>query len=56
VLATDMKDLEAITSDLARIGSITTDLVYEVVADRPTPPARGRKRSTPSVFGSDSDR
>jgi Lrp/AsnC family leucine-responsive transcriptional regulator len=38
VLAIDMKDLEAITSDLARIGSITTDLVYEVVADKPTPP------------------
>jgi Lrp/AsnC family leucine-responsive transcriptional regulator len=35
---TGMKDLEAITSDLARIGSITTDLVYEIVADNPTPP------------------
>jgi Lrp/AsnC family transcriptional regulator, leucine-responsive regulatory protein len=38
VVATGMKDLEAITSELAKIGSITTDLVYEIVADRPTPP------------------
>ncbi len=37
ILARDMSDLERITSELARIGSITTDLVYEVVADRPTP-------------------
>ncbi|MEU4218515.1 Lrp/AsnC family transcriptional regulator [Actinoplanes sp. NPDC026623] len=38
IVATGMKDLEAITSELARIGSITTDLVYEIVADKPTPP------------------
>jgi Lrp/AsnC family leucine-responsive transcriptional regulator len=37
VLATDMADLERITSDLARVGSITTDLVYEVVLDRGVP-------------------
>lgn len=37
ILARDMSDLERITSKLTRIGSITTDLVYEVVADRPTP-------------------
>ncbi|MCS5735653.1 Lrp/AsnC family transcriptional regulator [Herbiconiux daphne] len=37
VLATDMSDLERITSRFARIGSITTDLVYGVVTDRPTP-------------------
>jgi len=37
ILARDMKDLARITSELARIGSITTDLVYEVVADRPVP-------------------
>ncbi|MFB9320268.1 Lrp/AsnC family transcriptional regulator [Cryptosporangium minutisporangium] len=37
IVAAGMKDLEAITSDLARIGSITTDLVYEIVADKPTP-------------------
>lgn len=40
ILATDMADLERITSDLARIGSITTDLVYEVVADRTVPATR----------------
>ncbi|MEU4335456.1 Lrp/AsnC family transcriptional regulator [Micromonospora lupini] len=38
IVATGMNDLEAITSDLARIGSITTDLVYEIVADNPPPP------------------
>ena len=37
VLARDMADLERITSRFSRIGSITTDLVYEVVTDRPTP-------------------
>ncbi|GAA3213952.1 Lrp/AsnC family transcriptional regulator [Dactylosporangium siamense] len=37
VLAADMPDLARITSDLARIGSITTDLVYEVVTDRAVP-------------------
>ncbi|BCJ68389.1 Lrp/AsnC family transcriptional regulator [Polymorphospora rubra] len=37
IVAVDMADLERITSDLARIGSIVTDLVYEVVADRPVP-------------------
>ena len=40
VLATDMADLERITGDLARVGSITTDLVYEVVTDRPAPATR----------------
>jgi Lrp/AsnC family leucine-responsive transcriptional regulator len=40
----DMADLESITSDLARVGSISTDLVYEVVVDRPIPVA-----STPSA-------
>jgi len=37
VLAADMPDLERITSALARVGSITTDLVYEVVVDRAVP-------------------
>jgi Lrp/AsnC family leucine-responsive transcriptional regulator len=37
IVATGMKDLEVITSDLAKVGSITTDLVYEVVADKPIP-------------------
>ena len=37
VLAADMPDLARITSELARVGSITTDLVYEVVADRAVP-------------------
>jgi Lrp/AsnC family transcriptional regulator, leucine-responsive regulatory protein len=37
VLARDMRDLERITSELARIGSTTTDLVYEVVASRAVP-------------------
>ncbi|GAA0450514.1 transcriptional regulator [Paractinoplanes deccanensis] len=37
VVATGMRDLEEITDDLAQIGPITTDLVYEVVADKPTP-------------------
>jgi Lrp/AsnC family transcriptional regulator, leucine-responsive regulatory protein len=37
IVAVDMPDLAAITSDLAHVGSITTDLVYEVVADRPVP-------------------
>jgi len=37
VLAHDMADLERITSRFARIGSINTDLVYEVVTDRGTP-------------------
>jgi len=39
IVAVDMADLDRITSDLARVGSITTDLVYEVVADRPIPSA-----------------
>ncbi|KAB8196834.1 AsnC family transcriptional regulator [Nonomuraea phyllanthi] len=37
IVATDMSDLEKITSELARVGSITTDLIYEIVADRPIP-------------------
>lgn len=37
VLARDMADLQRITMRLARIGSITTDLVYELVTDRGTP-------------------
>lgn len=37
IMAIDMPDLERITSELARIGSITTDLVYEVVVDRGPP-------------------
>jgi Lrp/AsnC family leucine-responsive transcriptional regulator len=37
VVAQDMHDLERITGELARVGSITTDLVYEVVADGPIP-------------------
>jgi len=39
VVAVDMDDLARITSELARIGSITTDLAYEIVVDRPVPPA-----------------
>jgi Lrp/AsnC family leucine-responsive transcriptional regulator len=37
IVATGMPDLERITSELARVGSITTDLVYEIVVDRPVP-------------------
>jgi Lrp/AsnC family transcriptional regulator, leucine-responsive regulatory protein len=37
IVAVDIADLERITSDIARVGSITTDLVYEVVTDRPIP-------------------
>jgi Lrp/AsnC family transcriptional regulator, leucine-responsive regulatory protein len=37
VVARDMPDLERITAELARVGSITTDLVYEVVLDRAVP-------------------
>ncbi|MEO3803070.1 Lrp/AsnC family transcriptional regulator [Nonomuraea sp. B1E8] len=37
IVATGMGDLEQITSELARVGSITTDLVYEMVVDRPIP-------------------
>jgi Lrp/AsnC family leucine-responsive transcriptional regulator len=37
VVAVDMPDLARVTSELARIGSITTDLVYEVVVDRAVP-------------------
>jgi Lrp/AsnC family leucine-responsive transcriptional regulator len=37
VIAADMPDLARITSELARVGSITTDLVYEVVVDRAVP-------------------
>ena len=37
IVATGMNDLEQITSELARVGSITTDLVYEMVVDRPIP-------------------
>nr|BFE58120.1 Lrp/AsnC family transcriptional regulator [Dactylosporangium thailandense] len=37
VLAADMPDLARITGELARVGSITTDLVYEVVVDRAVP-------------------
>lgn len=37
IVATDMADLQRITTELARVGSITTDLVYEVIVDRPIP-------------------
>ncbi|MEU8820411.1 Lrp/AsnC family transcriptional regulator [Actinoplanes sp. NPDC048796] len=37
IVATGLRDLEEITDDLAQIGPITTDLVYEVIADKPTP-------------------
>jgi Lrp/AsnC family leucine-responsive transcriptional regulator len=37
VVARDMQDLARITGELARVGSITTDLVYELVVDRPIP-------------------
>ncbi|MBN9792530.1 Lrp/AsnC family transcriptional regulator [Pseudonocardia sp. TMWB2A] len=37
IVARDMSDLGRITARFARIGSVTTDLVYEVVVDRPTP-------------------
>lgn len=39
IVAVDMDDLARITSELAHIGSITTDLVYEVVTDAPVVPA-----------------
>jgi len=38
IVAVDMNDLSTITSELARVGSVTTDLVYEVLVDRPVPP------------------
>ncbi len=41
VVAVDMDDLARITAELARIGSSTTDLVYEVVADQPIPTTSG---------------
>ena len=47
VVATDMADLERITARLARVGSITTDLVYEVVADRQPPPLSSPVTGTP---------
>ncbi|WP_281284409.1 hypothetical protein [Nonomuraea diastatica] len=37
IVATGMSDLERITSELARVGSITTDLVYRMIVDRPIP-------------------
>ncbi|MEV4342894.1 Lrp/AsnC family transcriptional regulator [Actinoplanes sp. NPDC049596] len=37
IVATGLRDLEEITDELAQIGPISTDLVYEVVADKPTP-------------------
>lgn len=37
VVAVDMADLSEITADLARVGSVTTDLVYEMLVDRPLP-------------------
>lgn len=46
VVAVDMKDLEDITSELARIGSIVTDLVYETIADRPVPAVTREAGST----------
>jgi Lrp/AsnC family leucine-responsive transcriptional regulator len=49
IVAVDMADLATITSDLARIGSITTDLVYEVVFDRPIPVASTPSTASPPV-------
>jgi Lrp/AsnC family leucine-responsive transcriptional regulator len=40
IVALDMADLERITSELARVGSITTDLVYEVDRVVPAPLSR----------------
>ncbi|SHJ78008.1 Lrp/AsnC family transcriptional regulator, leucine-responsive regulatory protein [Nocardiopsis flavescens] len=37
VLARDVADLQRITMRLARVGSVTTDLVYETVTERGTP-------------------
>lgn len=37
ILARDMADLQRITMRLANVGSITTDLVYELITDRTTP-------------------
>jgi Lrp/AsnC family leucine-responsive transcriptional regulator len=41
IVATDVADLGAITADLARTGSVTTDVVYSLVADRPIPTSPG---------------
>ena len=48
-LAHDMTDLERFTSRLARIGSITTDLVYEVVVDRRTPIPQSEPSDAPKA-------
>jgi hypothetical protein len=37
IVATGIADLERITNDLAEAGSITTDVVYSVITDRPAP-------------------
>lgn len=44
VVAVDMRDLARITSGLATIGSLTTDLVYEVVTNAPIVPPHTRDR------------
>ncbi|SDK84147.1 Lrp/AsnC family transcriptional regulator [Nonomuraea jiangxiensis] len=54
IVATGMSDLERITSELARVGSITTDLVYEIVVDRPTPlPGAPRRVARATGEGAD---
>ena len=37
IVATDMGDLERVTSELAKLGVITTDLIYEILLERPIP-------------------
>lgn len=42
IVAVDLIDLERITSQLARLGAVTTDLIYERILDRPVPTSRER--------------
>jgi Lrp/AsnC family leucine-responsive transcriptional regulator len=37
IVATDMADLERITLQIARLGTVTTDLIYQLLIDRPIP-------------------
>ncbi len=37
IVATDMAELERITLQLAELGTVTTDLIYELILERPIP-------------------
>lgn len=39
IVASDMAELERITRQLAELGTVTTDLIYEVILERPVPTA-----------------